>query len=455
MNMNLIKQKPILSLTLILLHCALAYGVVAVSSISTLWALAALVLGIYYTITNKNSNNEAALWAAYYVGIEVVLRATGGSLIWEFGKYAMVLILIVGVVVEKSQKREFPIWVVIIGLLLVPAIFQTFSWSDRIREDISFNISGIFALLVSAFYFYKRIIPYSTLLKIFSYSLLPIISLAVVLFFKTPDIELMSFRTDANFQTSGGFGPNQVATVLGYGWLVMLILIIFRERVTKYAIVSWGIFGFLLFRALFTFSRGGNFGAVLAFAAFVVTFIICGDFKRLFSRSVIPLIFLALLSSILVTQLNTITGGVFENRFTGRNNEGELKEDMTTGRADIIEMEFELFREHTMGVGVGGSRVFREQEFGDVHASHNEFGRLISEHGIFGIIVILILILKPLSFFFKLKFVEGRAFLAMFVVLSLATIMHSAFRVALPAYLYGLAFIYLIPKEHENSLHRQ
>ncbi len=449
------ENKPLLTTAWIIVHAILAYGAVHFSFLSELWAIAVLLAGIFFTIRNKNQSNEAAVWGAYYVGLEVLLRATGGSLIWEFGKYALIVILLIGIMVDKKQDRSFPGWVVLTGLLLLPAIVFTFSWSDRIREDISFNISGIFALLVSSYYFYKRVIAYSILLKIFSYSLLPIISLAIVLFFKTPNIEALSFSTDANFQTSGGFGPNQVATILSYGWLIFLVLMIFKEKITANTLFSFAIFAFLLFRALFTFSRGGNLGAVLAFVAFISAFTLSGNLKLFSSRALFPLLLLLILSMIVVSQLNTITGGVFENRFMGKNMEGDVKEDITTGRLDILKMELELFKEHPMGVGAGGSRVFRAQEFDDTHATHNEFGRLISEHGILGVVVILILLLKPLFTFFNLRFVEGRAFLSMFIVLSLITLMHSAFRIALPAFLYGVAFIYLIPKEYEDPLYRQ
>ena len=47
--------------------------------------------------------------------------------------------------------------------------------------------------------------------------LLPLISMAVYLVLYSPNLQDVVTGTESNFMTSGGFGPNQVATVLGLG----------------------------------------------------------------------------------------------------------------------------------------------------------------------------------------------------------------------------------------------
>lgn len=438
--------KPMLTLSIIGLHVALGFAVAQSSLLAMAWCVVILLLGLYKIKKNNNRNGEAILWSAYIAAADVPLRACGGALLWEIGKLGVVLFLLLGMIVSKKKKLRIPLEAIVMIILLLPGVIYTFSWSDNAREALTFNISGMVCLIVSLIYFYRRTISYKTLKNFFSYSLMPIIVLSIVLFYRTPRIDTIDFHTQANFVTSGGFGPNQVATILGYGWLVVLLMIFLKQKLTFNLFLSYGLLMFLLYRSLITFSRGGNFAAVLAFLCFFFIYYCYGQSKGKSSKSVVTLALVALLGVGIIQSLDSTTGGMFSNRFTGRNNLGEKREDVTTGRADIIKLEFELFKEYPMGVGVGGSRYFRLTQFRDDHATHNEFGRLLSEHGIFGIGVILILLLSPLTFLKKLRNSENKAYCLMFFVLCVASMMHSGCRTAMPELLYGLSFIYLTPE---------
>lgn len=454
--MGNINKKPMLPIVWIFFHAAIGVVIAQLSVIATLWSLAILVIGSYQIYKNKNRNEEAILWSAYIAVSDVPLRASGGALLWEIGKAGIVMFLLLGIISERNRIRKIPQEAILMFLLLIPGAIITFTWSDNVREALTFNLSGMVCLLVSMIYFYHRQISYSTLKRMFSFSLLPVITLSMVLFYRTPDINTIEFTSSANFAMSGGFGPNQVATILGYGWMAILLMICMKERVTFSKYLTYAILIFILYRSLFTFSRGGNLAAILAFAAFMGVYMLSGHKRINISNSMITLAIFGLLSLLVVNSLNTATDGVFGNRFTGRDTEGEFKEDVTSGRENILEMEYELFKQNPTGVGVGGSRYFRLTQFKDNHASHNEFGRLLSEHGLFGIIVILIMLFSPLAFIRKLRKGENKAYCLMFLVLAVASMMHSGCRTALPEYVYGLSFIYLIQNNNDNNpLYRQ
>lgn len=442
MNSN----KPILSLPMLVIHVVIGFVIAQSPVAAKIWCVAILIMGIHQIYINKNRNEEALLWSAYIAAADVPLRACEGALLWEIGKLGIVIFLLSGLLINRGSKRKTPSPAIAMALLLIPGILTTFTWSNNVREDLTFNISGMVCLLFSMIYLYGKRISFNTLKSVFAYSLLPIVVLSIVLFYRTPSIDAIEFTSAANFATSGGFGPNQVATILGYGWLVVLLLIYMKEKVTVNAIITYGILIFFLYRSLFTFSRGGNLAAILAFVCFLFFSSFARRKKEHNSRNRAVLIIVVLLSIGVVQTLDSVTGGVFSYRFTGKTTTGEIKDDVTSGRSDILELEYDLFKENPMGVGVGGSRYFRSVQFGDEHASHNEFGRLLSEHGIFGIVVILILILAPLSFSLKLPDAENKAFCLMFYVLCVASMMHSGCRTAMPEFLYGLSFIYLTPR---------
>lgn len=445
-------NKPLLSLFWLAVHVVFAIGASNSSMFSQIWAASVLLLGIHKIIKNQDHCNEALQWSAYMAGLEVVLRGTGGSLVWELGKYSVILFLFLGLSQNHSKCRESVSWIFLCALLLLPGVLITLTWSDRFSEDISFNVSGISCLLMSSFYFSKCAISKESLNKIFSFFLLPTISLAVVLFYKAPDISAIDFGSKANFEASGGFGPNQVATILGAGWVLILVLINKKSNVTKSKLITYAILAFLVFRSLLTFSRGGNIAAILAYMAFIYTYVRAND-TRFISKSFFRnIIVTSILAVFLVNVVNDITGGMFANRYLGLNVEGEKKEDVTAGRLDLLEEEYALFAENPLGVGIGGSMHFRTIQFNNPLASHNEFGRLLSEHGILGIIIIILILYKPIKYYRNNRDIDAKSLCVLFFIISMMTATHSAFRLAMPAFFYGLSFLKF--SNNESSLHR-
>ena len=81
-------------------------------------------------------------------------------------------------------------------------------------------------------------------------------------------------------------------------------------------------------------------------------------------------------------------------------------------------------------------------------ASHNEVGRLLEEHGFIGLLLLIILTTIPLFNFFRSTNYQ-RAFIMSFYVFWFLTINHSAMRIALPGFIYGLSLIHITGNEEE------
>jgi O-antigen ligase len=84
------------------------------------------------------------------------------------------------------------------------------------------------------------------------------------------------------------------------------------------------------------------------------------------------------------------TGGLIDNRYANKDALGREKSSLLTGRGDIAQTEWIMFLDHPF-VGVGG-RLGEEriEATGDVVASHSEVSRLLAEHGMLGILSLLI-----------------------------------------------------------------
>ncbi|MNR30841.1 hypothetical protein D3C85_1483140 [compost metagenome] len=117
-----------------------------------------------------------------------------------------------------------------------------------------------------------------------------------------------------------------------------------------------------------------------------------------------------------------------------------------------MDTEIKLFLDNpVVGIGAGMGKELRKESFGLEVASHNEITRMLSEHGLFGIFGLLILLLTPLALYINNR--QHLYFLS-FYVFWLLTINHAAMRIAAPAFIYALTLLSVqvkLPEKAENS----
>ncbi len=432
-------------LLLVVFHLLLGF-LVTTPILSKLYFLSILVYAIIDIYKTKNSNNEAFMWASYYVSAEVLMRMTGGTISWEFIKYVMILLLGYGYMIEENKKGIPAYFLLYLLLLSIGMAFSQIPAEESFRKAWIFNLSGPFTLGVSAIYFYKRSVKFTRFKEILFYSMLPMLSMLTLLYFRTPSLKEITFGTSANFETSGGFGPNQVSTALGYGMFLITILILLKERITGYKFIDFLLLFYLIFRGLLTFSRGGiitgAFGIILVM---ILNSIAKGNFLR--SMSIYILIF-GIFSSTLWIYSSNLTNGVLTNRYLGQNVKGEQKEDISSGRVDIFKAQLGTFYESPFwGIGVGSGKYKRmEVHDGVTAASHNEVSRLIEEHGLIGVIILLLLLTVPIIHMYGQP-MYSKGLLLAFYAFWFLTINHSAMRIAFPGFIYGLSLINITNEE--------
>ena len=432
----------------------LVLGVLLLSgSISKMYSVLIVFMALVFIIKNKNKNNEAIFWSGYMVGAEVLFRMSGGMIFYELPKYTILVFLLVGLYVEDKRHHLAVSYLIYILLLLVGIAFVDIPFNESIRKSIAFNLSGPVLLGVSAIYFYNRKLKINELLDLLFYMVLPIISMLSLLYFKTPDLKEIAFGGAANFEASGGYGPNQVATILGFGVFVFAAHLFFKKRLFLLLFMDALVLIYLIFRGLITFSRGGMLTAFIAIAAFVFFYILASKDKV---KNFIKYTGLILISGIaLWLYTSNVTGGMLVNRYTNKNAKGIEKSDISTGRIDLFESELDVFFENPFfGIGVGGGKYHRMEEMGIEAASHNEVSRLLGEHGMIGVIILMILGIIPLKHMFKQPLLT-RSFLSAFYLFWFLTINHSAMRIAFPAFIYGLSLIVIINNEEKNTIHRE
>jgi uncharacterized membrane protein len=422
-------------LLLICLHIPLGLLLYSSGALALLHPLIVLAVGLLWA-GRKNVPFEKVTYAtAYLVGVEVLWRMARSPVFWEFGKYGAAAIMIVALV-RRGHLKIPPLPLIYLGLL-IPSCFLTFINNDfeTARMMISSNMSGPIALFISCWYFSAIKMNWLQIRKTLIFISIPLISVAVATLFFTVTIENLTFGSESNTLTSGGFGPNQVSAMLGLGVFVCLTcLLLFNNDLKTMLYLGLGAV-FFAAQSVMTFSRGGIYNAVGA--ALVVIVLQMRDLNKNIKKF-LPLFAIGLLFLVIVfPYLDGFTGGKLQQRF---------RETSTTNRTEIVESDLELFlRNPFLGVGVGEAKSAREEFYGRQSSSHTEFTRLISEHGILGVFSLIALAFGTFYNFRRQRSGMGKALVAGTVVWGCLFMLNAGMRLAAPSFMWGMSFLTILP----------
>lgn len=410
---------------------------------SKIYAYLILVAGIFIIVKNKNRNNEVLLVSAYLVGSEVLLRMSYGSPNYEFGKYGIILFAILGIYFSSFNKKSKP-YLIFILLLIPGVILSFFVLKTSFRQRIIFDILGPLSLTIFSIYTFKKPINIEQLNNILFVIGLPILSTCVFLFMFSFNLNEIYFITQSSAIFSGNYGPNQVATILGLGLFIFFTRLIFKSQSLFYLFINLFLTIYLGYRGLLTFSRGGMLTALVIIFFFILILVL--DLKSYEKYHLKPkLIFctLAFFSILLLTAFES--KGVIIKRYANEDTRGFAQDEPKYIRKKLITRELQKFIENPIfGIGVGKGKQESKKELGKEVSTHCEITRMLSEHGIFGCIAILILIITPLSLFYENS---KNIYFFSFYLFWLLTISHSGMRLAAPSFLYALSLLNINDKK--------
>ena len=200
----------------------------------------------------------------------------------------------------------------------------------------------------------------------------------------------------------------------------------------------YAVLAFISYRALVTLSRGGVITAVFMCAVFLISFFRYAK-PLAKAKGVLKIIFISIGILAIWSASIIATNNMLYNRYTNRNASGDKQSSLATGRLEIAITELKAFEQNPiLGIGVGMAKFFRKKTEGIEIATHNEITRLVSEHGVFGILSVLLLIGIPAIHFLT----DNRnIFIVPLALFWLLTISHSSMRIAAPGFIYGLALL--------------
>jgi hypothetical protein len=429
-------------------HVVLTIFMIALPLLVKVFFYAILVYLLLRVFLNQDRNREVLLAGTYLCCLEVFLRMNSALPFYEMMKYLIIIFSLLGIFMKGFSLKSVPYAFYL--LLLVPSIViaaQNIPLGESLRKSVAFNLSGPVALGISAIYCYRTTITMERLDEILKFAVGPIVMITTYLFVVTPDIRDVVTDTASNFETSGGYGPNQVATALGIGMFICFVRFL-RIKHLPTNVLDIVLFLAMTYRGWVTFSRGGVFTAFFMIIAVIGTLFFLK--RSEFRFSFIPKLAVITVGLVLAWGYTSLaTNGLIDKRYANEDAAGRAKEDLSTGRTELITIELEAFIENPIaGIGAGQVKFYRAKRDGIIAASHNETSRLLSEHGSIGILSLVLLVLAPL--FYRLNH-RGNIYFYAFLIFWLATINHSAMRIAAPSFFYGLALLFIVPTKKKFS----
>jgi hypothetical protein len=393
----------------------------------------------------------------YLIAFEIIARMSGASpyIPYEMGKYLLFVLLVLGIL--KYKVTEWPaLWM---ALVLLPGILLDLSGEVSFL-DMIFNFLGPLNAALAILFFKGKRISRNILLECLRFMIYPMIAVLAFAFFRTPDIEDVEFGLSANSAVAGGFGSNQVSTGLGLASFFVFIFWINRWKLSGYRWLDTFLLAVFTIQGLLTFSRGGMMTGFLG--VFIVIYYLRSASKSQINKYRLAQIGKYLLPAFLIIGsafflVNRLTNGMLLLRYQGETSgtfAGTKDKDLntiTSGRLDIFVGDFELWLDHPVfGVGVGASRYMRDKMKGVV--AHVEVSRLISEHGLLGIVYFLILL------FYGWKLLRTHpnpsilGILVAFFAVGLFTSFHAAMRTFVSPLMIGLSMLTITDKVFKPSV---
>lgn len=389
---------------------------------------------------------ERAIYVcAYITGAEVLWRMTKTPLFWELSKYSVITILLVAML-RHGMLRMRALPLLFFALLLPSTVLPMINvGTAELRNQISFNLSGPLALAICTWFFSQIRLTVPQLQRIFLAVICPLLSTAAIALMGTVAVSRINFNNSSNYATSGGYGPTQVSSVLGFGALLIFLWLFqnWQSRLQKFMLL--GVMALFLVQSALTFSRGGLYAA--AGSALLACYFLIHD-KRARMQLIAGVVVLFVVGNfVILPQLDNFTSGALSKRFGNTS---------LTGRDNIAKGDLQVFYDNPVfGVGPGEARNYRTDHKQAV--AHTEFSRLLAEHGLFGLTALLLMLVMSWR---HLRQAQSRMAKALVIALTFWSFLFMAslaMRIVMAAFAFGLTAATLIvanqaangPRENE------
>ena len=377
---------------------------------------------------------------------------------WEVSKYVLVSSFIILLLINKI-KNPSKVGLLII-FLLIPGILIDLSSQVNLGLLIN-NLFGIASLAVLLIIIKDYSITkqnFDSILRLLWYSTIPTLIYVII---RTPELALLNFTLNANFQATAGFGSNQVASILGIGMFLSFYAWMNKHLFSGNHSLDGLFIGLFAYQGFLTFSRGGMVVVLVAIVIYYILFRSSNFYIDIIKiRKLRPFFFFSsAIIIILITFffIQNISDGNITKRYAGETaatlSGAQIKtiNTITTGRYDLFVEDLNLwYKNFIFGTGIGASKFLRGNGLNGI-SPHTEISRLLAEHGIFGLLIILIMFGLVYRSYKINKSSSYRGILVCLGLIAIGTAMHSAMRTFITPIFFCLGTMRIIEENVDDD----
>ncbi|GAB5555130.1 MAG: hypothetical protein Sapg2KO_47210 [Saprospiraceae bacterium] len=438
------------------LHLLIAIAILVTPATVVAWYGVSLIIALSVLLRTKNLSQNLTVFMVYFAGMEMVIKLMSVGLPHEGIKYTCILLILVALLRSHSKiNRYWPVGLIFLLLISIPFGLGQVN-TERFRQLLSANLSGPVLLFLGLFYYLRvQVFDKKSISNFLLAFVLPSLVTTILLFIVTPNVESISFSTNANFSASG-YGPNQMSSALGIAATFLVFSILYDYKIVPTKWLALLLIGLITYRIVLTFSRGGLFTLLLLTIIMIVLYLRNDNVSVIRRLWITSLVTTGLITGgiFLFNNVNSISGGALEDRLFGEKQADGLVDfnDYSSGRLAILYTDLEIFSDNLMGIGPGMGYYVRKDYGYRVNVSaHIEYTRLLAEHGIFGFIVLLGLLKHAYQVLFTRCNSHYKTLLIIFLGTAMLFMAHSATRIAAPMILFALTAAFL-PKFRSDQL---
>tara|TARA_Y100001970_G_scaffold291965_1_gene431285 strand:+ start:1000 stop:2370 length:1371 start_codon:yes stop_codon:yes gene_type:complete len=404
------------------------------------WVYAVIIFSINKIISSlylRGSVQSVIPLLVYVCSFEVLARMTTSYpfIPWELSKYFIIatsLFLLLAGKIEKTSSSGL-----LIIMLLIPGLLIDKS-NLVVTNQIIFDTLGLMSLGFLMIVVGGVQVKVDYLNSIIKLIWLTSVSLLVSIIIKTPALDNLTFSLNVDFTTTGGFGSNQVVTIIGIGMFFSFYAWMNKLLFSGSHTIDGLFIGLFAYQGFLSFSRGGMVIGILSILIYYFMFRKSKSFQTFTRlRALRPFLFFIFAITILVLSysiIDNISDGNITNRYLGETvstlNKTKVKtiNTISTGRYALLVSDLLLWRDNLIfGVGSGASTFLRESNLVGL-AAHTEFSRLLAEHGLFGLVIIFLLGWQLIKVYQINNYNINGALLFALCFIAIGTSMHSAMR---------------------------
>lgn len=410
---------------------AAVVGLLVYSSPPIVMAVTAGLVGwtMWLAFTSSSALHLARV-LMLFCGAEILTRRSGIPFPWEGWKYVAVAAIVVFNTRAKTLVRSCgPLGIYAVALMPGAAITMGILGPMASRERLSFALSGPLLLIAAVSFFRRYGATMNAGRHILWFGVLSVVPVAMTTLIAVSSTPGLEFFDDSNTAASGGYGPNQVSSVLGFGVVCCFLLLVssrtLRERAFLIGIGVW-----FSAQALLTFSRGGLWSALLAIIIGVALSARtpADALKFAFQAALVAVLILTML----LPRLDAFTGGLLGVRQSDTN---------ATHRDELFRDEVRQWRTSPV-FGVGAGQVPRNRGPGLTRAAaHTEPSRVLAEHGLVGVAGFVALLVVAVRARRRATEAFGRLWCTILIAWPLAVMSFADMRNTAVSLTFGLAML--------------